>query len=137
MNADDFEKTFWNYYLELERQYLDIELIIPFDETNYTTFSYKYRDLLWTICSEIDVLFREYMKIEGYTPDLDNEGNPIYNIDQYNKFVNQNIQNFKTQEITCYNPKFNKKKIYPYKYWEMTLLNGGRYIAKSNMTLKR
>jgi len=118
LNANNFEKTFWNYYLELERQYLEIELIIPFDEINYSTFSYKYRDLLWTICSEIDVLFREYMKIEGFTPDLDDEGNPIYNINQYNKFVNSKIQNFKTQEITCYNPKFNKKKIHPYKNWE-------------------
>lgn len=51
MNAEEFEKTFWNYYLELEREYLEIERTIPFDETNYDTFSYKYMDLLWAICS--------------------------------------------------------------------------------------
>lgn len=118
LNADDFEKTFWNYYLELERQYLEIDLVIPFDETNYSTFSYKYRDLLWAICSEIDVLFREYMILEKYVPELDNDGNPKYDINQYNKFVNEKIQNFKSQEITCYNPKFNKKKICPFKNWE-------------------
>lgn len=118
MNAEDFEKTFWNYYLELEREYLEIEHLIPFDEINYPTFSYKYLDLIWAICSEIDVLFREYMKIENYTADLDEEGNPVSNINQYNKFVNEKIPNFKSQKITCYNPKFNKKKIYPYKNWE-------------------
>lgn len=117
MNAEDFEKTFWNYYLELEREYLEIERLIPFDETNYNTFSYKYMDLLWAICSEIDVLFREYMEIEGYTPDLDDKGKPMYNIYQYEKFVDNKIPNFKTQEITCYNPKFYKKKISPFKNW--------------------
>ena len=58
------------------------------------------------------------MKLENYIPELDNNGKPLYNINQYNKFVNENIQNFKNQEITCYNPKFNKKKIYPFKNWE-------------------
>lgn len=120
MNAENFEKTFWNYYLELEREYLEIEHLIPFDKTNYNTFSYKYMDLLWAICSEIDVLFKKYMEIENYTPELDDEGNPMYNMNQYEKFVDNKIQNFKTQEINCYNPKFYKKKIHPFKYWAST-----------------
>ena len=117
MKTDDFEKTFWNYYLELEREYLEIEHIIPFDETNYNTFSYKYLDLLWAICSEIDVLFKEYIKIIGYATDLDDNGNPLYNMIQYEKFVEEKVQTFKNEEITCYNPKFYKKKIYPYSGW--------------------
>ena len=60
MNPQDFEKTFWNYYLELEKDYLEIEKLIPFDETNYNTLSYKYMDLLWAICSEVEALFKEY-----------------------------------------------------------------------------
>lgn len=117
MNTDEFEKTFWNYYLELEREYLEIEYIIPFDETNYPAFSYKYLDLLWAICSEIDVLFKEYLKIMVYTPDPDENGDPLYNIIQYEKFVEEKVPTFKTQEITCYNLKFYKKKIYPYSDW--------------------
>lgn len=117
MNTDDFEKTFWNYYLELELEYLEIEHLIPFDETNYNTFSYKYLDLLWAICSEIDVLFKEYIKMMRYTTDPDDNGNPLYNIIQYEKFVDAKVPTFKTQEITCYNPKFYKKKIYPYSTW--------------------
>lgn len=117
MNAEEFEKTFWNYYKELEREYLEIECIIPFDKTNYGTFSYKYMDLLWAICSEIDVLFKEYMKIKGYVPDLDNNGSPMYNINQYEKFIESEIPYFKSQEITCYNPRFYNKTVYPFKLW--------------------
>lgn len=118
MNAKKFEKTFWNYYLELEREYLEIERIIPFDEINYNTFSYKYIDLICTICSEIDILFKEYMEIKGYEPDLDENGNPSYNINQYKKFVEEKVKNFKAQEIICYNRKFYNKTIYPYKNWK-------------------
>lgn len=114
MDAEKFEKTFWNYYLELEREYLKIERLIPFDETNYNTFSYKYIELLGTICSDIDVLFKEYMNIKEYTPELDEDNNPIYNIYQYTKFVENQIPNFKNQEIICYNPKFHNKELHPY-----------------------
>lgn len=117
MNTEDFEKTFWNYYLELEREYLEIEHLIPFDETNYSTFSYRYLDLLWAICSEIDVLFKEYIKIMRYTTDLDDNGNPLYNMIQYEKFVEEKVPTFKNQGITCYNQKFYKKKICPYSNW--------------------
>lgn len=117
MNAEEFEKTFWNYYLELEKEYLEIERLIPFDETNYDTFSYRYVDLLWAICSEIDVLFKEYMDIKGYAPDSYDNGEQIYNLIQYEKFIENEIQYFKNQEITCYNPKFYRKKIRPYKNW--------------------
>lgn len=117
MNTETFEKTYWNYYLELEREYLEIERLIPFDKTNYNTFSYKYLDLLCEICSEIDVLFKEYMSIKVYIPDLDENGNPLFNIIQYKKFVEEKLPSFKNQKITCYNPKFNKKKIYPYSSW--------------------
>lgn len=117
MNNETFEKTFWNYYLELEREYLKIERLIPFDKTNYYTFSYKYIDLLWEICSEIDVLFKEYMEIKEYAPELDENGNHLFNIKQYEKFVEEKLHSFKNQEITCYNPKFHNKKIYPFSLW--------------------
>lgn len=117
LNTETFEKTFWNYYLELEREFLEIERLIPFDETNYNTFSYKYMDLLWEICSEIDVLFKEYMTIKEYTPELDENGNPLFNIKQYEKFVEKLLPTFKNQKIICYNPKFYRKEIYPYYSW--------------------
>ena len=117
MNSETFERTFWNYYLELEREYLEIERLIPFDKTNYYTFSYKYIDLLWEICSEIDVLFKEYMEIKEYSSELDENGNPLFNIKQYEKFIEEKLPSFKNQEITCYNPKFHKKKIYPFSLW--------------------
>ena len=75
-------------------------------------------DLLWAICSEIEVLFKEYMKIKEYTPDLDDNGDPIYNINQYKKFVEEKIENFLDRKIICYNPKFFNKTICPFKPWK-------------------
>lgn len=120
MNAEKFEKTFWNYYLELEHNYLEIERLIPFDEVNYYTFSYSYMDLLGAICSEIDVLFKMYIEIKQYTTDLDQNGKPTYNINQYLKFIENQVQNFKNQEITCYNPRFYNKKVFPFKTWSIS-----------------
>lgn len=120
MNAEKFEKTFWNYYLELERNYLEIEHLIPFDEVNYYTFSYKYMGLLGSICSEIDVLFKMYIKLKEYTVDLDQNNEPIYNIDQYLKFIESQVPNFKSQEITCYNPRFYNEKVFPFNTWSIS-----------------
>ena len=117
MNKEEYEKIFWNYYLELERQYLKIDYLIPFDKINYNTFSYKYMELLSAICAEIDVLFKLFMNIENYYPEVDNNNKPQFNINQYEKFIENCFPNFKTQEIYCYNPKFYKKKIYPFKNW--------------------
>lgn len=120
MDVEKFEKTFWNYYLELEHDYLDIEHLIPFDEVNYYTFSYKYMDLLGAICSEIDVLFKMYVEIKQYTTDLDQNGKPTYNINQYLKFIENQVPNFKNQEITCYNPRFHNKKVFPFNTWSIS-----------------
>ena len=117
LDTENFEKTFWNYYLELEQNFLEIDKLIPFDKVNYLTFSYKYVDLLSAICSEIDVLFKKYIKIKNYTPDLDEHGKPMYNINQYLKFVESKVPNFKDQEIDCYNPRFYNKKVYPFSSW--------------------
>ena len=120
MNTENFEKTFWNYYLELENNYLEIERMIPFDEVNHYTFSYRYMDLLGSICSEIDVLFKMYIEIKQYTTDLDQNGKPMYNIDQYLKFIESQVPNFKSQEITCYNPRFYNEKVFPFDSWSIS-----------------
>ena len=54
-----FEKSYWNYFLELEEQFLDTKKYVAFDAVNYKTYSLEYLKLLEAVCSEIDVVGKE------------------------------------------------------------------------------
>ncbi len=54
-----FEKSYWNYYLELEEQFLSTKRYVAFDKANFKTFSMEYLKLLEAVCSEIDVVGKE------------------------------------------------------------------------------
>ena len=91
MNRDEFCKYHWEYYLVLEKDFLETERYISFDlgdnylyddrETtnigNSMTFSNEYIKQYQTICSEIDVVMKSICNelgnssadnIKGYTP---------------------------------------------------------------------
>lgn len=38
MNADVFVKSYWNYYLELEDQFVATKKFVEFDISNYATY---------------------------------------------------------------------------------------------------
>lgn len=50
-----FEKTYWRYYLELEREMLETRRYVDFSEDNFTTYSVEFMKLYQAVCSEIDV----------------------------------------------------------------------------------
>ena len=54
-----FEKSYWNYYIELEDQFISTKRYVAFDRANYKTFSLEYLKLLEAVCSEIDVVGKE------------------------------------------------------------------------------
>ena len=56
MNAKNFIKDYWQYYIELEKQVIDTQRYVAFDAKNNATFSMEYIKLLQVICSEIDVV---------------------------------------------------------------------------------
>lgn len=51
-----FEKSYWNYFLELEKQLLSTRRYVAFDVANYKTYSMEYLKLIEAVCSEIDVV---------------------------------------------------------------------------------
>lgn len=51
-----FIKSYWNYYLELEDQFLATKRFVEFDVTNSATYSVEYLKLFQAVCSEIDVV---------------------------------------------------------------------------------
>lgn len=54
-----FERSYWNYFLELEDQFLATKRYVAFDAANYKSYSLEYLKLLEAVCSEIDVVGKE------------------------------------------------------------------------------
>lgn len=54
-----FERSYWQYYLELEEQLMRTRRYIAFDEVNFNTYSIEYLKLYQAVCSEIDVVGKE------------------------------------------------------------------------------
>lgn len=54
-----FEKNYWEYYLELEEQFISTKKYVAFDSTNYKSYSLEYLKLLEAVCSEIDIVGKE------------------------------------------------------------------------------
>lgn len=68
------QKSYWNYYLELEEQFQLTQKYVTFDRLNFSTFSVEYIKLLQAVCSEIDVVAKEIAIY--FEPDFKNEKNP-------------------------------------------------------------
>lgn len=72
-----FIKNYWNYFLDLEKQFLVTKQFVDFDVANYSAFSLEYLKLMQTVCSEIDVLAKVIAK---------------YHASNFEKYKNVNIQ---------------------------------------------
>ena len=108
LDADNFLNQYWKYYLTLEEEFIELEKIIPIDSVNENTFSLKYLELLFSICSEIDVVFKQLLLFKEY------DGNPKdWDMPDYMKFIKENCNRF-TQEKVIYN---NRIETSPYFEW--------------------
>lgn len=58
-SIEEFEKTYWNYYLSLEKEFLSTENFLAIDKNNKNAYSIAYMKLLLEIGSEIDVLSKQ------------------------------------------------------------------------------
>ena len=51
-----FINNYWNYYLELENEFLQVRKYVEFSEENFKTYSIELLKLYQAVCSEIDVV---------------------------------------------------------------------------------
>lgn len=63
MNEKDFYKTFWNTYIQIENELIDIFKYVELSTDNYKTYSSKFLKVFLQIGSEIDICFKEYLKL--------------------------------------------------------------------------
>lgn len=80
INKENFIQTYWRYFLDIENDFYKIRQFVEIDRVNHDSFSNEYLKLYEVICSEIDVVMKQYCK------DIDNKFNKN-NINQYCKFL--------------------------------------------------
>ena len=54
-----FIKSYWDYFLELEEQFIETKRFVAFDKANSKSYSIEYLKLYQAVCSEIDVVGKE------------------------------------------------------------------------------
>lgn len=60
ITVEDFKRNYWDYYLQIESQFLETKRYVAFDSYNKATYSIEYLELLQAICSEIDVVAKVF-----------------------------------------------------------------------------
>lgn len=122
---DDFLQRYWNYYLLLEQDFLNVEQYLAIDEVNFSAFSNEYIKQYQTICSEIDVISKSYCR----------EINARFtgsSINTYCKCIVDNSADFPTRIVKVKNKTF---KVTPWNGWtysEETSQNGNTKISATN-----
>ena len=73
-NKDAFEEGyFWEYYMDLERQFIEYLNYVPYLEGNEKTYSFRLANLILSIGSHIDSAFKEiarYSEFSGKYPEM-------------------------------------------------------------------
>lgn len=66
-----FSKNYLEYFLELEREFLQTRKYVEFCKDNNATFSIEYLKLYQAVCSEIDVVGKAMAKVanDAFKPD--------------------------------------------------------------------
>lgn len=110
MNKEQFEKKYWQYFLLLEEDFVNLEKTIPIDTKNYNTYSIKYMKLLFSICSEIDVLFKAYIEYNGWYLFNKNDSN----MRKYREITTSNLKKF-SNEVIVFSKQIN---LSPFINWQ-------------------
>lgn len=92
MTSLEFYKTYWSYYIQLEKEFFETELYCDIDPLNQDAFSVKYMQLYLAICSEIDVVFKALCKAvdQDQIPDK---------MPKYIKIINDAYPTFKDESV--------------------------------------
>ncbi len=119
MNANDFIKNYWQYYIELEKQVIETQRFVAFDSKNNATFSMEYIKLLQVICSEIDVVGKA----------IGQHFNPSFvvdkktNINKWGYAVQNALPTIQTTQVIFW----AEFKMVPWAKWKYVLKAKGKY----------
>lgn len=89
MDKRQYERTYWNQYQLLEKEFLETTLYVDLDITNYSTYSNAYLKLLLTLGSEVDNALRE---LSGLTGRSSISSYAQFVLNKYPNIVNQVVE---------------------------------------------
>lgn len=101
MEFIDFKNVYWNYYLQIEEDFLETTPYCTVDECNDNTFSIKYLQLHLTICSEIDTICKTFCKELDSSLDLNSCG-----IMDYLSIFNRYYPSFAGETVSLHGHKY-------------------------------
>ena len=105
-----FIKSYWEYFLELEEQFLETKRYVDFDKANEKTYSVEYLKLYQAVCSEIDVVAKEIVCVMNPNFKVDNSTN----IQKWGYEIQQQFPNVKLEKVI-----FNESmELIPFDNWE-------------------
>ncbi len=110
ISAKVFIKSYWDYYLELEDQFISTKRFVEFDDSNFDTFSVEYLKLLQAVCSEIDVVAK--MLAEKYDASFKNIKN--VNIQKWGYYLHLAYKNIEEISVS-FNTDYS---VCPWNNWE-------------------
>lgn len=70
-----FVRSYWDYYLELENEFLTTQKYVAFDVYNKNAYSLEFLKLMQTVCSEVDVVSKEIASALDSTFKIDSSTN--------------------------------------------------------------
>lgn len=123
---DQFIKSYWNYFLELEDQLLETKRYIEFSVKNKKAFSIEYLKLYQAVCSEIDVVGKEIAV--SITPKFDCKHS---NIKKWGFEVQKQYGFIKDKKVSFY----NEMEFQPFKDWVYEKRTSTDKNGKRNTTL--
>ncbi len=109
MNIKDFTTQYWNHYLMLEKEFLSTTNYVAIDKWNEDTYSIEYAKLFLSICSEIDVVCKEYCKFI-------NDSEKPSKITEYSKIILKHKNSIASQEVSIINSEMSTK---PWENWDI------------------
>jgi len=108
-HKEDFILNYWNYFLLLEDEFISIEKIIPIDDINNKVFSFNYMKLYFSLCSEVDVILKEFIVYNGWFKFTRGDGN----FGRYKEIILKEEPNF-SNEIVVFS---ETKNVIPFNSW--------------------
>ena len=127
VSGGHFIKQYWNYYLELERQFIDTRRYVDFHTKNYSTYSIEYVKLLQAVCSEIDVLG----KVIAQLSNKDFKISFDTNLKKWGYEFQKAFPNL-DQKCVIFDEMYEIRPFAKWKYVEKKDKNGNIYLALAN-----
>lgn len=101
MDVLDFKNTYWNYYIQIEKDFFETAPYCNISESNNNSFSIKYLQLHLSICSEIDTICKSLCKRINSSLNLSKCG-----ISDYIKILNSSYRTFSEETVNLSGYKY-------------------------------